>query len=58
LALDSRGLGDSVACSSGSLGHPSPLVGAYFGHRTLRAGAAPRVRPFTAVRGRLLRPRL
>ena len=58
LTRDSRLLGDSVAYFPGSLRHPSLLVCACLGHRTPRAGSAPHVRPFAAMRQRLLRPRL
>jgi len=52
LTLDLRSLSGSAACSTGSLRPFSrTLFCVSFVHRTHRAGSAPRVRPFTALRG-------
>jgi hypothetical protein len=51
LTLDTRGLGDSVAYSTGSLWPFSrTLFCVSFVHRTPRAGSAPHVRPFAVLR--------
>ena len=50
LTRAARTLGGSAACSPGALRLPSRLICVCLGHRTLRAGSAPRVRPFAAVR--------
>src|SRR5207247_8685466 len=57
LTLKARILGGSAAYFPGSLGHLSLLGCVFFGHRTPRAGSAPHVRPFAAVRRRPLPPR-
>ena len=49
-------LGGSAAYPLGLLRHLSPLLCVSTVHRTLRAGSAPRVWPFAAVRRRLLWP--